>query len=374
MRMMRQASTLGLLAGISTALLGSACQPAAKDVHVGPQVTWQETLASSLVSACPLTKADDEAARASCAKALAQIHDLTQRVSGTFYWGQKRSGTEEDRLDEQKTTKLDALVFTRLYLPLFMYDGTYRLEHTADGKEVVHLPVHFRNELSMDSFPYPFWHSEKKWKAYQTTTEILFVTDADSVLFALRSDKFDANRAIVERKWDGRWAWKDEAGEHPHVNLFTEVFSKNNRLVPELDSAYRALEGAMRIHNCASCHSPDNQADLTQLAMLIYPNQALAARHSLVEKFEQNAMPPRVGIPDEAERSRLTSLAKNFERVADAAFASEGGPRADSGVGRDLGRTQSAALKASCKWRNASQSRNRATARAAMITKTRAPK
>ena len=55
----------------------------------------------------------------------------------------------------------------------------------------MHLPVHFRNELPMGSFPYPFWHSKSKWDAYQSTSEIVLVTNRERV-----SMRFEAVRSI----------------------------------------------------------------------------------------------------------------------------------------------------------------------------------
>ena len=155
-----------------------------------------------------------------------------------------------------------------------------------------------------------------------TAVEVLLITD-ENRCYALRSDRFDESRPKSERAWDGRWKWDDQGGAEPRVTLFVELFAKTNRFVPALDKSYRALESSLRNHNCATCHSPDNPARINQLSMLIYPNQALAARHTLVEKLDQNTMPPGVGIADEAERARLIDLAKELERTADLAINAE---------------------------------------------------
>jgi hypothetical protein len=66
--------------------------------------------------------------------------------------------------------------------------------------------------------------------------------------------------------------------------------------------------------------------------LLDFPNQALVARHSLVEALRGNAMPPadsahaRVsGLSDDAARRELLVLATEFELEADAALAFERG-------------------------------------------------
>jgi hypothetical protein len=272
-----------------------------------------------MVGACPPRAVGDEKAFEECATAL----DTTAFVARTdepFLWGQQQPGGRADHIEEHNTTKLHPLVFQRMYLPLFMFDGTYRIEPKEGNVTVVHLPVHFRRDLPMGSFPYPFWHSKKKWDAYQTTTELLIVTDDRRIRYALRSDQFDQQRAKVDRDWDGQWEWT--GGEHPepHVTLFRELFGKENAMVPALDASYRTLEKGLRKHNCASCHAPDNGGKAKQLAMLIYPNQALAARHTLVEQIENNAMPPGGGISDPVEKAELLRQVKDFAARADEAF------------------------------------------------------
>ena len=78
------------------------------------------------------------------------------------------------------------------------------------------------------------------------------------------------------------------------------------------------------------CHEPDNRSRINDLLLLNYPNQALIMRKTLLLVLEENRMPPGAfianeptGITDEAARTLMIDLAKDFSRQADAAFAYE---------------------------------------------------
>ncbi len=104
------------------------------------------------------------------------------------------------------------------------------------------------------------------------------------------------------------------------MSLYTYLFSAANPHVAELDAAYRALEGEVRQYNCVLCHSPDNTTQMNPLRLLNFPNQALTVRHRIVAQIEQNRMPLRTGIPDEAQRQKLLALARAFAAMGDMAL------------------------------------------------------
>src|SRR3546814_17101057 len=53
----------------------------------------------------------------------------------------------------------------------------------------VSVQAYFRNQMPAGRYPYPFWHSDAKWKAYETSNELRFRMDArGKVLFAYRAD------------------------------------------------------------------------------------------------------------------------------------------------------------------------------------------
>ena len=117
----------------------------------------------------------------------------------------------------------------------------------------------------------------------------------------------------------------------PFAALYTYFFSKENPYVLELEAAYRSAEFKLREENCLVCHSPDNGSAMNQLELFSYPNQALGARHRIVEQLELNKMPTedpargyRQGMADDAARKELIELAKHFAALGDQALAWEG--------------------------------------------------
>jgi hypothetical protein len=211
-----------------------------------------------------------------------------------------------------------------MYLSLFMFPGGYRIQEVGTYT-VLHLPYRFRGGLDIGAYPYPFWHSKKKWDSYQLSTELLLVFEKGKIIAGYRSELQDPQRPYVARQWDGQWRWIGKSGhEMPYVALYTYLFSASNPHVSRLDTAYRTLQGAVREHSCFVCHSPDNATQMNPLRLLNFPNQALTIRHNIVTQLEQNTMPLGIGIPDEAERKKLIELAQEFAAVGDQALDYEG--------------------------------------------------
>jgi hypothetical protein len=290
------------------------------------------SLVRELAEACPPADPGDDAARQSCAERLASLPILRDRMDEPFLWGgQKVRGNVS--FEDNHVTKFSPYVWRRMYLATFMFTGDHRVEEIGPVT-VVHAGVTFRGQLDPGAYPYPFWHSEKKWHAYQVADEIVFIIEGGRIKGALRVADPDAvTEAIAEgktaRAWDGNWSWQD--GAEPHVALYRNLFSPTNPHVGELERSYRALEEAMRPYNCAGCHAPHNPTAMNPLELLTYPNQALAARHALVEQLERNRMPPETadkpaGISDAAERRRLLELARTFAAQAERALEAEGEP------------------------------------------------
>src|SRR5690606_31477737 len=116
----------------------------------------------------------------------------------------------------------------------------------------------------------------------------------------------------------------ETGASEPRVALFTYLFSPDNPLVPKLDQDFRALEEKFRDTTCLDCHSPDNSYEMPRLTLLTYPNQALGDRHYLVSVLEDDAMPPLIGMKDDALRHELLDLAREFAQTGDEALAFEG--------------------------------------------------
>lgn len=287
-------------------------------------------VARAIVAACPLARPDDADAQRACAERLTDLAALRDVMAEPFVWGQQTRLWHYDPA-EFHTTRFNARVYRRMYLSLFSFPGGYSVEQ-VDDLTVVHLPYQFRNGLDPGAYPYPFWHRPQKWRDYQLATELLLVFRGGRMVGALRSAVRLLSRPHTERPWDNQWTWAD--GAEPRVTLYRNFFSAANPHIGRVETSYRALEEALRPHNCVVCHRPDNTADASPLELFSYPNQALVSRHTIRQQLELNRMPPGLGIADAAERARLVGLARDFEAAADDALAADGEPVGAPDAGR----------------------------------------
>ena len=288
-------------------------------------------VAETLVAACPLAEPGDEQARAQCAANLSDNKALGTVMREPFFWGGQKAGTSYNPL-ESDMNRFNVLVWRRLYLSLFMFTGQITIDPpTEEGRTVVHLPYVFRNELEIGSYPYPFWHSKKKWDSWQFAQELILIIQDGQWTAAMRSAVQDTARPFVSHSWSGQWTWEKGGEEMPYVTLYKYLLSPQNPNTTRLDSAYRNLSEGMRNQSCVSCHSPDNYAQVTQLEFFNYPNQALMSRNTIIMHLENNTMPPAAntlglpaGVTDEEERAELLTLAREFKAAGDAALEFEG--------------------------------------------------
>ncbi|UBF24700.1 hypothetical protein K9N68_23945 [Kovacikia minuta CCNUW1] len=229
----------------SSSPLPVSSSPSSKDASLAMEI------GKGIIAACPIADPGDEKARDQCGEKLAKLEVFRDSVGEEVLWGgQKEAGLYV--LKENHLTAFDPLVWRRTYLSTFMFSGEPSVEE-KDGLTVVHLPIHFRNKLDIGSFPYPFWHSNKKWTSYQQAKELLLVMKDGKVKGAMRSADKDPQRPMVKHEWDGQWRWTDTSGQQePKVVLYKYLFSEANPHVKSLDTAYRAFEVEMREHSCAS--------------------------------------------------------------------------------------------------------------------------
>jgi hypothetical protein len=323
---------------LSAALLCASCTSAENPVRgqatqgsdSGPSlrgVELADKLGAVLASACPPNALEDAEDRTRCADALTREPTLLAANSAYLRWGGQTAGAGYE-IANSNTTLFDPLVWRRLYLSTFAFPGEHRVEELADGRTILHVPVLFRNALDAGEYPYPFWHSQPKWQSYERTRELLFVFEDDEVRAVLRSEEQDPERAHVERVWDGQWRWGKD-GEEPRVALYSYLLSQDNPHSAPLDKAYRAFSERQRAAACEGCHNPSNPSKINPLEFFNYPNQALTARHDIVEQLEANLMPPsadaeaQAGIEDEAYRKELLQLARTFADAGDKALKFE---------------------------------------------------
>jgi hypothetical protein len=287
-------------------------------------------VSDALIAACPMANTDDEDARHLCAARLSDDKYLASVMREPFLWGGQKAGTSYHP-EDSPMNKFNVLVWRRMYLSLMMFPGERSIEQTADGLTVVHLTTQFRNGLEMGSYPYPFWHSKKKWDSYEFSKEMLLIFQDGQWVGAMRAPDQDTSKPHITHTWSGQWQWETGAQAQPYVTLYSYLFSKANPHVERVDAAYRALSEGMRNQACFMCHSPDNYAQSTKLEFFNYPNQALYARNDIVTDLEKNSMPPVAntlglhgGIADTTERQDLLALAREFKAAGDAALSFEG--------------------------------------------------
>jgi hypothetical protein len=289
----------------------------------------EDRLARALIQASPLTDPTDAKARDAAGERLVRVKEFLDVADDEMLWG----GFEAVKGYDPKAyrlTEFSPMVWAKLYLSTFMFTGGYQV--SVQGRfTVIELAVKFRDGLDSGDYPYPFWHSQKKWDAYSNAVAVILVVEKDRLIAAYRKAGPPPATPPEDREWDGRWRWTgDDGGAEPRVALFSYFFSSDNPHAARLDATYRSLEAKFRAQNCMSCHAPDNTAQADRLVLLNYPNQALAARHSLAAILRGNKMPPADevidhpgGLTDEQARLDLISLANAFEQEADAALAFE---------------------------------------------------
>lgn len=296
-----------------------------------PQASLPECIAEGLIARSPVGDPADAKARDIAGEKLAQFELLQNSIDDYILWGGFVPAQGYDPT-KSKLTAFNGFVWAKLYLSTFMFTGPYTV--SQDGpRTVLEVPVKFRADLDSGDYPYPFWHSAKKWQGYLDAKSVAFVFEKDRLIASFRKPVRDPQQPLAQRPWDGRWSWDDnDAHAQPHVALYSYLLSKDNPHTQTLEKAYRELEQGFRKQECLACHSPDNTALAAKLFMLNYPNQALAGRHELITVLDKNTMPPldektgRVaGMHDDKARADLRSLAKAFEREGDAALEYERG-------------------------------------------------
>ena len=287
-----------------------------------PDELIAKNIAEGLIAASPVADPSDAGAREVAAAKITEFALLRDTLRNPILWGEKAPGRSY-RPEESDLNVFNSFVWRRMYLPLFMFTGKYRIEK-AEGLTLLSLDCRFRYGLDAGAYPYPFWHSEKKWLSYEFSPTIIFIFENGKIIAAVRSDTQDSTRPQVARTWDGNFRWMDRGQEMPYVALFTYLFSPKNPYVRELDSAYRALEAEARQYNCGYCHSPSNPTKMNPLRLINLPNQALSIRHQIVTQLEENKMPPAEHVWDKELQQKLIGLAKAFATVGDRALQFEG--------------------------------------------------
>jgi cytochrome b561 len=324
---------------VAAAVAGLAMLLPAADARAAFDVdAYAKALAASLSKACPMAKPDDVAAHEACRKAIGQGAEAGMRDYSFLFGGQQKGLW----LKEKKTTVFRGDLFQDLYMSLFMYTGEVRVEKSPDGMRTVALQAYFRNGLPAGLYPYPFWHSDPKWAAYEKANQVRFrMSPEGKVLFAYRADiGSEANRgpyqSVKRPPFLGEWMWPGaEGAAEPKSTLFSAYYSADNPHLPALDEAYRRMAISFRNADCTVCHAPDGHRKMNKLTLLQTPLHAATSIDAVIDEVRMNKMPvddyedPRP-LPPALRQELLTNgeAFRNLLRTADGWERTNGRPKA----------------------------------------------
>ncbi len=252
-------------------------------------------LAASLAKACPMASPADVAAHDSCRKNIGQGAEASFRDYHILFGGQQPS---RFWLKDKKTSVFRGDIYQDLYMSLYMYTGKFRVQKAPDGLTTIGIEAYFRNGLPPGHYPYPFWHNEKKWLAYEQSNEMRFRIDPQGkVVFSYRADVGSEDRrgpyAHVPRSmFMGNWMWRDDKDvAQPEVTLFSGMYSGDNPNLDELDASYRKMAIAFRNADCTVCHQPEGHRKMNKLTLLQTPYHAASAIDAVLDEVRTGKMP-----------------------------------------------------------------------------------
>lgn len=292
-------------------------------------------IAHEQATICPLADPGDQKAFEACRQELFRSSLLRRSLEAILLWGRPHPRPGES-LKNTNLTQLAPEVWTGIYAPLFMFDGTWHLDYD-EGERLYRAKLGslFRNALDPGQYPYPFWHDAKKWNDYQAAnTLILWIAPQSGTIvvgqFTRGSpDASGAKSAPVARPpFDGQWMWTDAKGaSQPAPALFRGLFSEDNPYVGGLEAAYRELANAMRRGHCNDCHVPHNPNRMSRLVLLQTPVHAASEIKRLMKTVRDNEMPLDDALLyheiDPDTRAALLDYGGVFEDLVDAARAWE---------------------------------------------------
>lgn len=333
MKMPRPLATrLGRLlaaAGIAASLPAFA-QPVPQAVP--PAVTaLAAAIAAELAAQCPLADADDTAAFEGCRAALDGGHGvLRAQLPPVLLWG-RQDADPRVTLRQTHLTQFAPDTWTRLYAPLFMFNGRHQVDWVPGEQQyVIRLEAAFRNRLAPGQFPHPFWHEAAEWATYQNANGVLMWVHPQTLRVQVAQFTSRAANPMlhavrpVEHRFDGQWLWTDTAGRvQPAVTLFEGLFRPENPHLRALDRQYRDLALQMREAQCSSCHVPSNPDGMSRLVLLSSPAHAAGEIDRLIRSVREDRRPGDPGGNAHAlerhQKEWLLQSAQAFKATVDAA-------------------------------------------------------
>lgn len=258
-----------------------------------------QTLSKELSAACPISAPDSQVAFDRCKQVLFSQSKVKQAMNRpVVLWGRQKDAAIS--LKETNLTQFNPDILTGLYMPLFMFNGKYKVTYNEREKlYLATLGVAFRNRLQPGQFPYPFWHEENKWNTYENARSMLLWISPDNGL--IRIAQFSVNGDPIEGftpsktttpAFDGKWLWTDAQGKaQPAVTLFDGLYQERNPFKPKLDKSYRDLAITLRESQCFSCHVPNNPDKMKRLVLLQSPAHASAEIGRVLKSIREQKMP-----------------------------------------------------------------------------------
>jgi hypothetical protein len=293
------------------------------------------TLAQEAATLCPLSDPGDQSALDRCRSALFNDSYFKRSLARIALWGRPNPDPDR-RLKETTLTQFGAGVLSGLYLPLFMFNGQYRVDFDAtEARYRARLECVFRNNLMPGQYPYPFWHDAKKWSDYERANGITLWIDAHTLKIVVaqfsRQEGADPRLNTASRlppAFDGKWTWIDDQGEpQPKPALFIGLFRPDNPYLDKLQTTYKDLALAMRDGTCSNCHVPSNPEKMKRLVLLQTPAHAAGEISRVMAEVRRNRMPlDDLGIEKELDATTKVTLLKfgaAFEAAVNAAYVWE---------------------------------------------------
>jgi len=325
-------------AAIAACWFGMAFGAGAQTADEVPRPRIEATvrdLALELSAVCPLVHPGNQRAFDECRQALFHDSTLRRTVNTILLWGRPHPKPGEV-LKDTNLTQFAPEVWTGLYAPLFMFDGTWSLRYD-EGERLyqARLGALFRNALDPGQYPYPFWHNARKWNDYQSANTLLLWIAPQSGRIVVGQFTNDAqvhpglvSKPVTPPPFEGQWMWTDTSGNtQPAPALFRGLFSNDNPHLRELEPAYRDLANAMRRGHCNDCHVPDNPNRMKRLVLLQTPAHAASEIERLMKSVRDNQMPIDDSLLyhdiDPDSRAALLDFGGIFEDLVDAARAWE---------------------------------------------------
>ncbi len=293
------------------------------------------SITARLSAACPLADPGSQAAFDACRGALFRDQDLRGALNAILLWG-RPSPTPGTTLKDTTLTQFAPEVWTGLYAPLFMFDGTWTVEYDRTEKLYkARLGALFRNALAPGQYPYPFWHDARKWNDYQAANTVMLWARPGSGAFVAAQFLNDGTPKPALTSvphappvFDGKWMWTGADGvTQPRPALFQGLFSSANPWLEKLEPSYRDLANAMRDGHCNDCHVPNNPSKMKRLVLLQTPAHAASEIKRVMDSVRADKMPlDDIGLfqeMDEATKAALLKYGAAFESVVESARAWE---------------------------------------------------